>query len=119
MKRLRDLATGGIEAVPPGEFEALAVNAVPRRLSRVTLDARCSSSSRTALELVDVRDAVPTTLATEIVSLFGQELGDVLSASEPVDGAALAQRLLRSVEQRELTDDEWFRRGYVRVDSNA
>lgn len=120
MKRLRDLATGGLEAVPPAEFEALAEECRAKAVE--SGDSRFAVLERLLQGLGDwwdVKGAVPTPLANEIDTLLRQELGDVLDASEPVDGAALAQRLLCGVEQKELADSEWFRRGYVRAHSDS
>lgn len=100
MKRLRDLATGGLEAVPPVEFEALAgacrPNAVESGDSRFAVLERLLSGLGVWW---DVKGAVPTPLATEVDGLFRQEFGRVLDVPEPADGAALAQRLLQDIEE--------------------
>lgn len=120
MKRLRSLATGGLEAVPPADFEALAeecrVKAIESGDSRFAVLERLLQGLG---DWWDVKGAIPTPLANEIDILLRQGLGDVLDAVEPADGAALAQHLLYSVEQRELADGEWFRRGYVRTHSDS
>lgn len=114
MDRIRDLARGGLGAVPPSEFGDLAAACRTRMLD--TGDARYAVLAEMFQGLADWWSpvgAVPSSLAEAIVSRLRDQLRGVLDPDSPADGHARAVDLLTQVEACELPEREWFQQGYV------
>jgi len=117
MQRLTDLAARGMAEVPPAEFGPLAESCRSAMLNTGEARYAVLADMFRGLDAWWGEQGVPTPIASEIDRLLMGQLRAVLETTG-TEGMRLAELLRLDIEQNELSEDEWFRRGYVRR-SNA
>lgn len=118
MQRLTDLATRGMAAVPPAEFASVAESCRSAMLDTGEARYAVLADMFRGLAAWWNEQGVPTPIAAEIDRLLMSQLGGVLDTTG-TEGMRLAELLRLDIEHNELSEDEWFRRNYVRPSSSS